>query len=213
MTRQDAVLGLLSLAAGGIDVLSYLALGVFTSAMSGNTILLGLALGEGNLVAAASSLLAFAGYVLGVAAATPLGSSEAGQENGRVLLVEAMLLGVFAALWGAHAGAPMPPALQRGLIVLAGAGMGLQSAAARKLNVPGINTVVFTSTLTAIVGALADAGFGRVPRRIQTRTWRQIGAFVLYLASAAGIGAFGLHDAPLAALPPFACVLMALLLA
>ncbi len=216
MRRQDVVLGLLSLVAGGIDVLSYLALGVFTSAMSGNTIVLGLALGEGNLAEAANSLLAFVGYILGVAAATPLGSSRVDEDGSRarhrVLLAEAVLLAAFAALWAVRVGIPGFPSFRRELILLAGAGMGLQAAVARKMNVPGINTVVFTSTLTAIVGALADAAFRRAPRRVQPQTWRQIGAFVLYLASAVGIGALSLHNATLAAVPPFACVLLALLL-
>lgn len=217
MRRQDAVLGLLSLAAGGIDALSYFALGVFTSAMSGNTILFGLAIAEGDLDEAASSLLAFAGYALGVAAATPLGVSKADEKDARprrrALLIEAALLAAFAALWAARVEKPVPSLLQHGLIVLAGAGMGLQSAAARKLNAPGINTVVFTSTLTAIVGALTDAVFGKAPQRIQPDTWRQITAFVLYLVSAAGVGALALHDATFAAVPPVACVVLALLLA
>ncbi len=216
MNRQDGILGLLSVAAGGIDALSFFALGAFTSAMSGNTILFGLALAQGKLRAASSSLLAFTGYVLGVAAATPLGVSAARPKPSRALrralLVEAALLAAFAALWAARVEIPVPPMLQRGLLLLAGTAMGLQSATARKINAPGINTVVFTSTLTAIVGALADAALRWPPRRVQPETWRQIAAFVLYLAGAAGVGRLALQDVTLAAVPPFACVLLALIL-
>jgi hypothetical protein len=91
--------------------------------------------------------------------------------------------------------------------------MGLQSVTARRLDVPGVNTVVFTSTLTAIIGALADAAQYRASRPIRPETWRQIAAFLLYLGGAAGIGWLALQDITLAALPPFGCVLVAVLLA
>ncbi|HJS85090.1 MAG TPA: YoaK family protein [Acetobacteraceae bacterium] len=217
VARQDAILVLLSLAAGGIDALSFFALGAFTSAMSGNTILLGLALAQGKIKAASSSLFAFAGYIVGVTAATPLGVSaphaEAARVLRRALVSEAVLLAAFAALWGAEVEVPVPGTLQRGLLVLAGIAMGLQAATARKLNAPGINTVVFTSTLTAIVGALCDAAWYQEARRIRAETWRQIAAFVFYLAGAAAIGLLALQDVTLAAMPPFACVLVAVLLA
>jgi uncharacterized membrane protein YoaK (UPF0700 family) len=217
LRRQDGVLGLLSITAGGIDALSFFALGAFTSAMSGNTILFGLALAQGRLRAASSSLLAFAGYVLGVALATPLGVSASSSEPARVLrralLVEAALLAAFVALWAARVELPVRPTLQHGLLLLAGTAMGLQSAAARKINAPGVNTVVFTSTLTAIVGALADAAWHRAPRQIRPETRRQIAAFVLYLTGAAIMGWLALQDVTLAALPPFACVLLTLWLA
>ena len=217
MKPQDAILVLLSVAAGGIDALSFFALGAFTSAMSGNTVLLGLALAQGKIKAASSSLFAFAGYVLGVAAATPLGVSARHAEPARVLrralLVEAALLVTFAALWAAEVELPVPETLQRGLLVLAGTAMGLQSVTARRLDVPGVNTVVFTSTLTAIIGALADAAQYRASRPIRPETWRQIAAFLLYLGGAAGIGWLALQDITLAALPPFGCVLVAVLLA
>ncbi len=216
MRRQDLILGVLSVTAGGIDALSFFALGAFTSAMSGNTILFGLALAQGKLTAASGSLLAFAGYVLGVALATPLGVPAPHPEPARALrrplLVEALLLAAFAALWAARVEIPVPLALQHGLLLLAGTAMGLQSAGARKLNVPGITTVVFTSTLTAIVGALTEAAFGRKPRRVQPETQRQIAAFLLYLGGAACMGWLALRDVTLAAAPPFACVLLALLL-
>ncbi len=215
--RQDGILVLLSITAGGIDALSFYALGTFTSAMSGNTILFGLALGQGKIRAASSSLFAFAGYILGVMAATPLGLSaphaEPARVLGRALLVEAALLVAFAALWAAGVEIPVPETLQHGLLVLAGTAMGLQSVAARKLDAPGVNTVVFTSTLTAIMGALSDAAWYRAPSRIRPETWRQIAAFLFYLAGAAAMGGLALGDVTLAATPPFACVLVAVFLA
>jgi uncharacterized membrane protein YoaK (UPF0700 family) len=42
------------------------------------------------------------------------------------------------------------------LILLSAAGMGIQSVAARRINLPGIPTVVFTSTLTSIVMAATE---------------------------------------------------------
>lgn len=215
MNRKDAVLNLLSLASGGIDALSYFAFHVFTSAMTGNTVLFGLALGEGDVTEAVGALLAFAGYVAGVASATPLGVSKADEKNKRplrhALLVETVAIAAFAALWAARVEKPVPALLAHGLTLLAGIGMGVQSATARKLHEPGVNTVVFTSTLTAIVSALTDIVFGRAPRRVQPQTWRQLAAFLVYLAGAGIGGALALHDATLAAVPPFACVFLALL--
>ncbi len=216
MRQQNIVLGLLSAVAGGMDAMSFLAFGVFTSAMSGNAILFGLALGQGKLVAASGSLLAFAGYVVGVAAATPLGLSAAPPSGSgalrRTLIAEMVLLAAFTALWPAHLDAARLPTIQRALILLAGAAMGLQAAVARQANAPGITTVVFTSTLTAAVTALTNAAFGRIPRHIQPQTWRQIVMFLLYLASAAGMGALASQAPALAAVPPFACVALALVL-
>src|ERR671918_41811 len=63
----------LSLASGCTDVLSFLRLGnVFTSAMTGNTALLAIALGQGQLFAAMRSLMALIGFIIGIAVATAL---------------------------------------------------------------------------------------------------------------------------------------------
>src|SRR4051812_41106296 len=92
---SGVALGLLSFAAGSMDAIAFLALGdVFTSAMSGNTILFGLALGQGRLSAASHSLAAFAGYVIGVAgAALPLRTATRGIE--RTIALEALFLAAF----------------------------------------------------------------------------------------------------------------------
>ena len=211
--RRDAAIGLLSLAAGGTDALSLLALGVFTSAMSGNAILLGIALGQGSLSGASRSALAFAGYALGVAVASAIGA-----RTRLTLLGEAVVLAAFATLWplqvqAVHFPIALSPGFLPALTVLAGAAMGMQAQAARQLGAAGINTVVFTSTLTDIVGALTAIALGRTARRITPRTSRQIGAFVLYIAGAAALDALALHGLSLAPLATFACVLLAAALA
>ena len=213
MISQDVLLGLLSLASGGTDALSFYALGVFTSAMTGNTVLFGLSLGKGRLADASDPLIAFAAYGVGVMFASLFGvtTAPAAEERRpvrRALLAETVMLGIFAGVWVARVELPVSTALARALIPMAGIAMGLQAAIAGKQNRPGINTVVFTSTLTAIVGALTDAARGR--KRLHLDTIRQIAAFSLYLASAAGTGWLASHDVTLAAVPPFAWVVLAL---
>jgi uncharacterized membrane protein YoaK (UPF0700 family) len=58
---------LLTLAAASVDAISYLGLGhVFTAMMTGNTVLLGLALAQGEALAALRSILALIGFAIGV---------------------------------------------------------------------------------------------------------------------------------------------------
>jgi len=57
----------LTLVAGSIDAISYLGLGhVFTAMMTGNTVLLGLALAQGEVRAALRNILALLGFSAGV---------------------------------------------------------------------------------------------------------------------------------------------------
>src|ERR1700740_1014542 len=66
----DVGLALLGFASGSMDALAFFNLGqVFPSAMTGNTALLGLALGQGDVIAALRPLIAFAGFLAGAAAA------------------------------------------------------------------------------------------------------------------------------------------------
>ncbi len=211
--RREAAILLLCLTAGGIDALSFLALGVFTSAMTGNAALLGVALGEASLADASRAALAFGAFAAGVAL-TAIGP---GASPRRWLAAESALLAGFAILWplqvhvihptNALAAASLP-----GLIVLAGVAMGVQSATARRLGASGVNTVVFTSTITEAIGALIAAALGRAPRRIEARTGRQIGAFILYLAGAGGMAALGVRFVAAAPLPALAGVVLAALL-
>ncbi len=67
----DVALALLSFAAGAMDALAFFSLGeVFPSAMTGNTALLGLALGQGHLTRASRPFVAFVGFLAGGALAS-----------------------------------------------------------------------------------------------------------------------------------------------
>ena len=59
LLRRDAMVLVLTWAASGVDAISYLGLGhVFTANMTGNAVLLGLAVGQGQGLAALRSIIA-----------------------------------------------------------------------------------------------------------------------------------------------------------
>jgi uncharacterized membrane protein YoaK (UPF0700 family) len=180
---RGIALALLSFAAGSMDAIAFLTLGdVFTSAMTGNTILLGVALGQGRMSAASHSIAAFIGYGTGVAvAALPLRTPTRGIE--RTLLLEILFLAAFAGLWTA-CGGPVRPAAVYGLIFVSAVAMGLQGAIGRAIHIPGIPTTVITSTLTAILGTLAETVLARDKPVLTALTQQQVGTFLVYLASA-----------------------------
>ena len=68
---------LLSVAAGCVDAVSYLGLGhVFTANMTGNTVLLGLSLGQADWQAVLRSSMALLGFSIGVAVGTLIAESD-----------------------------------------------------------------------------------------------------------------------------------------
>ena len=184
---------LLSFTAGMIDGASFLSLGhVFTSAMSGNTIVFGLAVGGGDLLAGTRSLTAFAGFVAGLVVGSLI--AEALPPKPRVLVMltlETIVLTAFGALWISVGSTE--PAIVYVLIGMSALAMGLQANAARSLHVLGVNTVVFTSTLGSIVQGLV--GRGAADEAVPPVA-RPTAAFTFYLAGALLIGVAH-HAAPL----------------
>jgi uncharacterized membrane protein YoaK (UPF0700 family) len=180
----DFGLGLLALASGSTDVMSFLMLGnTFTSAMTGNTALLAIAIGQGQLVSALLSFLALVGFVFGVAAATTIYNPSKGAVRTvlrPLFLLEIACLAGFVAAWyfvNRHA-------LSFGidaLILLSATAMGVQAVVARHINAPGINTIVFTSTLVSIVMSVAGAvARPSLHPPIGRNTLRQIEIFLAY---------------------------------
>ncbi len=150
---------MLTWAAGSVDAISYLGLDhVFTANMTGNTVLLGLALGQGHGFAALRSLVALAGFGNGAAVGAMI--VERGQKGGErppavtaALAVEGVILGIFTMAWH-YPGTMRGGGVVYALIVLSALAMGIQSAAIRHLNVPGIATTYITGTLTSFVAGL-----------------------------------------------------------
>jgi uncharacterized membrane protein YoaK (UPF0700 family) len=214
LTPVDFGLALLALASGTSDAISFLTLGnVFTSAMTGNTALLGIAIGQGRVSDALLGLLALAGFVVGAATAAAISESRGEVALARVLrplfAFEATYLGCFAIVWTLGRSPPVGSQLF-GLIVLSAAAMGIQCVAARRLNAPGINTIVFTSTLVSIITSITATMVSRTRPRIDFVTRRQIGSFVTYAIGAIVAGALTRFELSFVALLPLLSVLGAI---
>ncbi len=210
LDSQDVGLAILGLASGSMDALAFFNLDqVFPSAMTGNTALFGLALGQGHVIAASRPFAAFAGFLTGAAVAAAsvdlwLDELPAPRAVCWLLALEACLLAAFALAWQFIDG-PIAGGWLYALVVVASSAMGIQSAAARLGGRSGITTVVFTSTLTTIVTSATQAML-RTPRRLPFATKRQIGMFLIYGAGAAIAGFLASHRASIACLPFVAVV-------
>lgn len=152
---RNALLLLLTVTSGCVDAISFLALGqVFTAAMTGNTVLFGLALVHTGGLNAVSYLVALVGFILGVAAGSLILIRQKG--NGwspRINLtigfelVALIMFGILVSVW-----TDAPCAWQQAvLIVLLAFAMGAQGVSARIVGVTGVTTTVITSTLTGLV--------------------------------------------------------------
>jgi uncharacterized membrane protein YoaK (UPF0700 family) len=180
----------LSGASGCTDVLSFLQFGdVFTSAMTGNTALLAVAIGRGHLLAAAHSLTALLGFALGVVLAQALrergGAAPDPQRTlRRLLLVEIACLGGCAVLWSANRASVIGDVLSV-VILLSAVSMGMQGVAARIIGYSGVSTIVFTSVLISIVISLtARRPVGSDPAAPPASLRPHLGTFAAYTLAA-----------------------------
>ena len=155
---RDALVVLLTLTTGAVDATSFLALGnVFSSVITGNMVLLGVAAGAARPALAVHSSVALAGYIAGVAIGAPIARDE--DAHGRTwppgvtitLVVELGVLTAFTIAWEL-AGAAPHGTLQLALVVVLAVAMGLQAAAVRRLG--QMSTTYLTGTLTGLVAGL-----------------------------------------------------------
>ena len=195
--------------------MSFLMLGnTFTSAMTGNTALLAIAIGQGQLVSALLSFLALVGFVCGVALATTI--YNPGKGLARTVLrplfaLEVVCLGGFVAAWHFVDRQSQSFGLDA-LILLSATAMGVQAVVARHINAPGVNTIVFTSTLVAIVmsvtGALARPS---LHPSVGRNTLRQIGIFLAYALGGLCAAFLAWRHIPVIQWIPFVAVLAAII--
>jgi uncharacterized membrane protein YoaK (UPF0700 family) len=196
----------LTLAAGATDVASFTRLGdVFATVMTGNLVLLGLAIGRSGALAT-HAVVAFGGYMLGVAAGArlvPAGQAHEGPWHRALptaLLVELVLLVGFTVGWELTGAAPRGAA-QLVLLAVAATAMGTQSAAARGFGAR-VSTTYLTGTLTGVVAAWVTPG------RRATMEWREA-SLLIAVAAGAAAGGLVIANAPagLPAIPLTALVL------
>ena len=157
---RDALLVVLAMGAGAVDAITLTALGVFTAAITGNLVLVGIAIGTGDGGQALRAGGAFAAFALGlVLAARLLGKAgTAGTLRTRarhVLVAVAVLQAGFLAAWLALDGDPQG-AERIALIVAAALAMGAQTEAVRTWHARGITTTYVTGTLTLLVNELLE---------------------------------------------------------
>jgi uncharacterized membrane protein YoaK (UPF0700 family) len=174
----------LTFGSGAADVASFTRLGgVFTSVMTGNIVLWGLAAARGSLSLASHTAVSIAGYIAGVAggawiahgtrvppavkgtvADADSGSASAGDQGAalpgsvlRVLLAQLTLVTGFTVGWEVSGAAPAGWA-QFSLLATLAAAMGLQSFAVNNMGLTEVSTTYLTGTLTGLVSSLASPG-------------------------------------------------------
>ena len=185
---RDRLVVLLAVGAGAANVTAFLSLGkVFSSVITGNMVLLGLAAARTQPALALQTGLALAGYSAGVLIGAPIAAR--GPRQIWPPAVTAALCGELCLLLGFTAGweaARQRPDWQHVLLVLLAAAMGVQSTAVRRLG--DMSATYLTSTLTRVLEGLVTGKSG--PGR-----WRDVGALAAVVAGA-GAGAALIRVAP-----------------
>lgn len=176
----------LTFSTGITDAVGYLGLDrVFTANMTGNVVILAMALVGGSGLPVMGPFLALIGFLVGAAIGGRLLRHVPGGWPTRTTLVLTMvgitLTGL--GLWEMWHGAVLTGSVQLIMTGLLSGAMGLQAAGARHVAVKDVTTVVVTSTLT---GLAADSIFGNAKGSHPSRR----GGAVLSLMCGAFVGAF-----------------------
>ncbi|WP_432562562.1 YoaK family protein [Kineococcus sp. SYSU DK003] len=183
-----ALMLVLTFSTGIVDAVGYLGLDrVFTANMTGNVVILGMALTGAEDLPILGPVLALVGFLVGAAVVgRVLRRAAAGWTTAStvVLVLVGVVLGALAVVTSLLSGVPVevgttPPASAVVVTTALGVAMGGQAAAARRLAVKDVTTVVVTSTLTGLAADSRLAGG-------KGEGWRRrLGAVVLILAGAA----------------------------
>jgi len=208
--RRNALVLLLALVSGATDATGFLALGgAFTSVMTGNLVLVGVAVGSADASLVGLVLAAVAGYVAGAALGTRVaGTPQDGDDTwppavSRALAVELALFVAFAVAWWLLGSDPST-AWGAPLLALTAAALGIQSSAILRFGVSGLSTTYLTGTLTTVVVRLVS--------RQPLQTVRHSAALLAALVGGAVAGAALVTTRPAAA-PVVQLVLLGAVLA
>jgi uncharacterized membrane protein YoaK (UPF0700 family) len=156
--RDNALAALLAVACGVADAVGYLGAGIFAANMTGNTVLIALAVAQHNWLSARGLAITLAAFLAGAVIGRAL-RDVATNRPWTILLAEGALIGI-AALGDAHA--------TRTLWTIALA-MGVQATAITSFRGAAVSTVVMTSTIAHLGEAAADRILGRAPAQPSQR--------------------------------------------
>ena len=223
------MLVLLASVAGSVDVMSYYKLGhVFTANMTGNTILLGLSIGRGNVASSLHSLAALGGFFAGALAGAFIIDRKGNTWSYYVTIsiaIETLIISILAIIWLRE-----PEVLNTQVlyfsIVLSAIAMGIQSATIWHLKIPGVVTTFLTGTITTIGMSLVDGfkkSFGKktnmpefpelpLPKTLEQRIELQVVVFLAYGGTAVLTGWLEYHGSRLLPVFPLALIVMVLLI-
>ncbi|WP_290513310.1 YoaK family protein [Aeromicrobium sp.] len=185
LPRDSFHLGLmlaLTFSTGVIDAIGYLGLDrVFTGNMTGNVVILGMALVGADGLPVLGPLLALAGFMVGAAlGGRVLKRADPGWTGRTTVLmsiVAVATLSVGVALF--FVGEDLSHLVTVSITTVLGAAMGIQASTARFIGVKDVTTVVVTSTIT---GLAADSVLGSGKG---SGSARRVTAVLLILAGAA----------------------------
>lgn len=154
---RNGLVVVLAVASGAADALGFLALGsAFTSVMTGNMVLFGVATAQGDANLMLLTAVAIGAFVAGAAAGARIAGSPVSGDPvwppsvTRALTVElALFTGVGIAWWAL--GSEPPASTYLPLLAASAAALGLQSSAIQRFGVSGLSTTYLTGTLTTVV--------------------------------------------------------------
>ncbi|MDN4173186.1 YoaK family protein [Nocardioides sp. SOB77] len=173
------------------DAVGYLGLDrVFTGNMTGNVVILGMALVGDTGLPVLGPALALVGFMVGAAGSGRVLRTTIDPWGARTTWLLAVVALVMFGLAGllAVAGNHPEQSVMVTTTTLAAAAMGMQAAVARHIAVKDVTTVVVTSTIT---GLAADSWFGA--GRPGSTARRVLAVVLILLGATAGAAALQLH--------------------
>jgi len=179
----------LTFSTGIVDAVGYLGLDkVFTGNMTGNVVILGMALTGADDLPIIGPIIALVLFMLGAAIAgrvlRPVAAGWSGRSTTLFTVVGAVLIA--AALTALFGPGTRPEWLNFSITGALGLAMGLQAGAARHIGVKDVTTVVVTSTLVGLAFDSKFAGGGKQP-------WKRRAGAVFLIGAGAAVGALLLH--------------------
>ncbi|RFA22423.1 DUF1275 family protein [Subtercola boreus] len=175
----------LTFSTGVVDAVGYLGLDrVFTGNMTGNVVILGMALAGADGLPVVGPVIALLSFMLGAVIAgrvlRPITEGWTSRSTS-LLTVVAVIMVALAVTLLVYGGTPPKPQEYIVTLFLAIA-MGIQAGTARHIGVKDVTTVVVTSTITGFAADSRLAGGKGQP-------WFRRAAAIVLIAAGAGVGA------------------------